>query len=239
MKNQSFLLAVTIVGCAVQANAASEQTFRANITGGGGDSGKCTIEVEVDDTAEVEVYGVEGRIRTLSGNPSTWRRFQCTSPLPRNPVDFRFRGIDGRGRVELIRDPRNSGGRAVIRIQDSQGGREGYTFDLEWRGGGAGYPGGGQREGGLVYPGGGGGNQYPVAEAMNVCKNAVREKARREYGVRDVEFTNINRDANPGRNDWIVGSFDGRGGRNRDRYSFSCSVNFRNGNVRSVDIRRR
>ena len=226
MKNQSFLLAVTMMGCALQASAESVQTFRANITGGGGDSGKCTIEVEVDDTAEVEVYGAEGRIRTLSGGPSIWRRFQCTSPLPRNPVDFRFRGIDGRGRVELIRDPRNGGGRAVIRIEDPKGGREGYTFDLEWRGGGG-------------YPGGGGGNHYPVAEAMNVCKNAVRERARQDYGVKDVEFTNINRDDNAGRNDWIVGTFDGRSGRNRDRYSFSCSVNFSNGNVRSVDVRRR
>jgi hypothetical protein len=55
--------------------------------------------------------------------------------LPRNPGDFRFRGVDGRGRVELVRDPSSSGGTAVVRIEDSKGGREGYTFDLEWRGG--------------------------------------------------------------------------------------------------------
>ncbi len=242
MKNRSFPLAATILVCVAQANAQSVQNFRANITGGGGDGGKCTVEVDVDDVAEVEVYGAEGRIRTLSGGPSIWRRFQCTSPLPRNPADFRFRGIDGRGRVELIRDPRNSGGRAVIRIEDPKGGREGYTFDLEWRGGG-GYPGGSYP--GSSYPGsggeyrGGGGNQYPIAEAMNGCKNAVRERARRDYRVRDVDFTNINRDDNPGRNDWIVGTFDGGDGRNRDRYSFACSVNFNNGNVRSVDVRRR
>ena len=48
MKNQSFLLAVTMMGCALQASAESVQTF----------------EVEVDDTAEVEVSGAEGRIRT-------------------------------------------------------------------------------------------------------------------------------------------------------------------------------
>jgi len=240
MKNQPFLLAVAILGFAVHADAQRVQTFRANITGGGGDHGKCTIEVEVDDAAEVEIYGTEGRLRTLSGNPSNWRRFQCTSPMPRNPGDFRFRGIDGRGRVELIRDPRDSGGRAVVRIQDSRGGREGYTFDLEWRGGDGGYPGGGYQGGGAGgYPNRGGGNRFAMADAMNVCREAVRERARRDYGVRDVEFTNVEADNNPGRNDWIVGSFDGRGGRNRDRYGFACSVNFNNGSVRSVDVRRR
>ena len=109
-------------------------TRRASIRGGGGDSGKCTIEVRVDDVAEVEIRGDTGRIHTLSGQPAQWVRFECTSPLPRNPVDFRFRGIDGRGRVNLIRDPNQTSGAAVVRIEDNKGGSEGYTFDLEWRG---------------------------------------------------------------------------------------------------------
>lgn len=109
------------------------QTRRAEIRGGGGD-GKCTIEVEVDDTAEVEIRGDVARLRTLSGHRAVWRRFQCNQPMPLNPASFRFRGIDGRGRQDLVRDPRN-GGVAVIRISDHKGGREGYTFDVEWRGG--------------------------------------------------------------------------------------------------------
>ncbi|MEO8130106.1 MAG: hypothetical protein ABJF23_09870 [Bryobacteraceae bacterium] len=241
MKNRLLLLPVTMLVFGLHANAQRVQNFRASITGGG-DHGKCTIEVNVDDTAEVEIYGTEGRLRTFSGSPATWRRFQCNEPMPRNPGDFRFRGIDGRGRVELVRDPRDNGGRAIVRIQDSKGGREGYTFDLEWRGGGGGYPGGGFPSGGNRgdgYPGGGGGNRYTAAQALNVCRNAVRDRAFRDYGVKEVDFTSINPDNNPGRNDWIVGTFDGRGGRNRDRYSFACSVNFSNGNVRSVDIRRR
>ena len=103
-----------------------------------GDRGKCTIEVNVDDVAEVEVTGDRARIRTLSGQPSQFRRFECNSIMPRMPGDFRFTGIDGRGRMTLIRDPRN-GGPAVIRIEDPKGGYEGYTFDLEWRGGSDGY----------------------------------------------------------------------------------------------------
>ena len=34
-------------------------TFRAQIRGGGGDRGKCTIEVEVDSVAEIEIKGDE------------------------------------------------------------------------------------------------------------------------------------------------------------------------------------
>jgi hypothetical protein len=109
-------------------------TRRASMTGSRGDRGKCTIEVDVDGAAEVEVLGDSGRLRTLAGQRALWRRMECSDPLPRNPVDFRFRGIDGRGNVELIRDPRQNRGIAVVRIEDSKGGREGYTFDLEWTG---------------------------------------------------------------------------------------------------------
>ena len=121
------LLALAIPGAAQQAR------MRANITGNAVD-GKCTIEVNVDGAAEVEVQGGEGRIRNLSGRGAAWRRFVCNGVMPANPVDFRFRGIDGRGDVQLLQDPRQSGGRIVFRVDDPQGGREGYTVDLEWRG---------------------------------------------------------------------------------------------------------
>jgi hypothetical protein len=121
----------------------------AEIRGGGGE-GKCTIEVEVDDVAEVEIVGPNAAIRTLNGSPATFRRFQCNQAMPNRPEQFRFKGIDGRGRQELVRSA-DDGGRAIIRIEDSKGGREGYTFDIFWRGG-SGY-GGGPRDGG---PRGGG-----------------------------------------------------------------------------------
>ena len=107
-------------------------TRRAEIRGGGGD-GKCTIEVEVDDVAEVEISGDTARLRTMAGRPANWRRFVCNRPMPPNPIDFRFQGVDGRGRQTLVRDPRN-GGAAVVRIEDREGGSEGYTFDIMWRG---------------------------------------------------------------------------------------------------------
>lgn len=126
-----------------------------DIRGGDGD-GKCTIEVVVDGVADVEVRGRDLTIRTLNGAPSTIRRFQCNQEMPANPYEFRFKGIDGRGRQDLVRQPAN-GRPAVIRIEDSKGGNEGYTFDIFWRGGG-GFSGGGgryNRPGRPGYNGGG------------------------------------------------------------------------------------
>jgi hypothetical protein len=110
------------------------ETRRAEIRGGGGD-GKCTIEVEVDGIAEVEIRGEEARLRTLTGSPATWRRFVCNQSMPFNPNDFQFKGIDGRGRQDLVRSPNGNRGIATIRIEDPKGGREGYTFDVMWKGG--------------------------------------------------------------------------------------------------------
>jgi hypothetical protein len=128
----SIFLGLTL--CIGVANA-QVATRRASIVGDRGGEGKCTIEVRVDISAEVEVNGDMGRIRTMGGQPANWVRFECTSPLPRNPIDFRFKGIDGRGNVNLIRDPMSGRGVAVVRIDDPKGGSEGYTFDLLWRGG--------------------------------------------------------------------------------------------------------
>jgi len=115
---------------------ANAETFSrtATIMGGGNrNGGKCTIEVVVDGAAEVEVRGSNATLRNLGGASPQWRRFECTSPVPPNPDNFRFSGVDGRGLQQLVRDPR-SGGAAVIRIEDPDSGPEGYTFDLVWGG---------------------------------------------------------------------------------------------------------
>jgi len=144
-KNQGFLIG--LAGGLVLATPIFAQrvdSYRAQIRGGG-DHGKCTIEVVVDGVAEIEIQGDQGRMRTLAGAPSTWRRMDCNQPLPPNPLDFHFSGVDGRGRQALLRDPSNNRGVAVVRIEDPDGGREGYKFDIEWRGAGGG---GGYRDGG-------------------------------------------------------------------------------------------
>src|SRR5690242_8528170 len=89
---------------------ARESSIRANIRGGGSpDSGKCTIEADVDGTAEVFVSGDSARIRTLGGQPAFLKRMDCTAPMPRNAADYQFSGVDGRGSQNLVRDPRSNG----------------------------------------------------------------------------------------------------------------------------------
>jgi hypothetical protein len=236
---------------------------RATITGGGnGDSGRCTVEVVVDGAAEIEIRGGNASLRDLSGQPPQFRRFECTGVMPPNPQNFRFSGVDGRGRQTLVRDPRN-GGSAVVRIEDPESGAAGYTFELTWGGNDRG-PGYDQR--GQTYPQPQNPGGYPdrgdnrdrynrgqndnrygesdrynqrftTDQAIRVCQDRVRDQAAERFNARDVDFRRTAMDDNPGRNDWVIGTFDVRRGYNRvDSYRFSCSVNFDTGRVRSADI---
>jgi hypothetical protein len=110
--------------------------FRARITGADGDRGLCTVEVDVDGSAEVEIRGDTGRLRTVSGASSTWLKLECNRPLPPNPVEFHFTGVDGRGSQLLLKEPKDNRGAALVRIDDPRPGRETYSFRVEWRGSG-------------------------------------------------------------------------------------------------------
>ena len=145
---------LVMVTLAVTAGFANAQTRKAAITGGGdAANGKCTVEVMVDGAAQVQVRGDTATLKNLNGQAPQWRRFECTSPMPANPADFRFAGVDGRGRQTLVRDPRNNRGTAVVQLEDPDSGAEGYTFDLFW-GSGPGYSSGFQGDrGGPNGPG--------------------------------------------------------------------------------------
>ena len=98
-----------------------------------------------------------------------------------------------------------------------------------------GYGGGG----GGYRPPLGGGNAFTAQQAINVAREAVADRARRDYGYRDVNFLQIGVDNNPGRSDWIMGTFEARRGQAGRQFRFSCSVDFSSGRVRSVDVVRR
>ena len=75
--------------------------------------------------------------------------------------------------------------------------------------------------------------------AIDSCRRAVEDRIRRD-GYDRVNIRSINVDDRPGRNDWVVGTADADA---RDRrggsFNFSCSVDLRDGDVRSVDVNRR
>ncbi len=144
----------------------SQSTITANITGGGG-SGKCTFEVRVDGVADVQIRNNQGYLQTRSGMQAQWVRLNCNQPLPRNPNNFRFQGIDGHGRQYLLKNPNSNNGIAVIRIEDNQRGMEGYTGDILWNGGnnnGGNYNGGWWNDNWNGGGSGGGNSQSPSGQ---------------------------------------------------------------------------
>ena len=252
------LCAISAVSLLSAAVNAQQMQRRAVITGGGGsaDRGKCTIEVVVDVAADVEVRGNTATLRNLSGGPPQWRRFECTSAMPSNPQNFRFAGVDGRGRQELTRDPRN-GGVAVVRIEDRDNGQEGYTFDLEWGGytsdsragqyepdnrrDSPGYR--RENEDSRYRPGWRDSDYYrrnahgfAAEEAVRVCQNSVYKTASSRFRRAELHFLLTRIDDNPGRQDWIVGAIDVHRSGRHERYNFSCSVDFNSGRVRTADL---
>lgn len=165
----SFLLTAALFLLLPSLYAQRTSSISARFTGDRNSSqGKCTFEVNVDGVAEVSVQGSRGTLRTLAGEPARWVRLDCNRPLPPNPRNFRFQGIDGRGRQTLVRDPNRNRGVAVVRLEDPKSGREGYTGDLIWD------------EGGYGNGGGGSGSRDP----REVCQ---REASRRyRVNTRDV-----------------------------------------------------
>jgi hypothetical protein len=225
-----WLLTMTAATVLVAPGHAQPAERQATFKGGGdSNSGKCTIEVYVDDSAEVEIRGDRAFLRTLTGQRAQWRRFECSGPMPRNPSEFRFQGIDGRGLQELVQDPRNGRGVAIIGIHDPKGGAEGYTFDIEWRGRGF-------ASGPADRPMGGRDRWDSPRDAVRTCRDAVRDRANQQYGLRDIDFRDLDANDNRGRNDRVVGSFNVRRGDYRDTYQFSCMVDPANGRVREVNI---
>jgi hypothetical protein len=260
--NARFLLSV-VTAAALAGSAGAQQRKATMVGGGNGNSGRCSAEVRVDGAAEVEIRGDMATLRDLSGQQPQWQRFECTGPVPAN-ANLRLTA-NGRGRVELAGSPQN-GGPAVVRIQDPEGGAQVYQFELSWNNGGQGYQSNDQRypTGAPAYannqPYQNGpaynpplterrdtdrrdwrdrGGRFTTDQAIQVCRDAVRDQAMRQFGTRDVNFRRINIDDEPGRNDWVVGMMEVRGGRGEEHLRFSCSVNFDTGRVRSAEIQPR
>lgn len=247
-------LTLTIMAVAIIAGPMAGQTYerRATLSGSGVNDGqgKCTVEVVVDGTTDVEIRGDRGILRNVTGGAPQWRRFECTGALPYNPADFRFSGVDGRGSQQLVRDPRTDG-IAVVRITDPQGGSHGYTFEVNWSGGST-YS--SQNRNDSVFDNSGNtnvtGRRISTDEAIRVCQDAVRQEAAQRFNTSDIEFRRTSVEDNRGRRDMVAGIFvtrnnsngndnygrqNGNSGR-QNAHRFSCSMNFNNGRLQAVQI---
>ncbi len=158
----------------------AQGTIQANVTGGNG-SGKCTFEIRTGGTAEVEIRGSQGRVRPISGGPAQWVRLKCNQPLPMRPNNFRFQGIDGRGRQTLVRDPNSNNGTAVVRIEDNRGSMQGYTGDIMWNGSSDPSNGSGWNNGGGWNGGGNNNGGNWSANVVPNCQRAIRNQVAKQY----------------------------------------------------------
>jgi hypothetical protein len=77
-----------------------------------------------------------------------------------------------------------------------------------------------------------------MARAIGMCQDSVTNRLNRN-GYQYVTFERTIPVNNPGPNDWITGTVTGKRGFGTTWFSFSCSVDFRSGTVRSVDVSRR
>lgn len=231
-------------------SAPAQDTIQAQITGGGG-NGKCTFEVRVDGVADVQIRGNQGYIQTRQGMRSQWVRLKCNQPLPRNPYNFRFSGVDGHGKQYMLKNPSQNNGVAVIRIEDNQNGYEGYTGDIFWSGGSNNGNGGGNGwwqddwNGGGGWGGSGGNNNNNWGNNNNNnwgnngwsnnvipnCQNDIRRKIQKDTGGASVNFNGSPRTSKAGSFVMVDGNGSGRAGNGNQRtFTYHCSMH-PNGNV--------
>ena len=238
-------LTLTFVAFATIVGPMAGQTLerRATLSGSGvsGGQGSCTVEVVVDGTTDVEIQGDRGVVRNVNGGAPQWRRFECTGPLPYNPTDFRFSGVDGRGTQQLVRDPQTDG-IAVVRITDPQGGSELYRFNISWSGGSINSTGRRRNRSDSIFDDSGNrgtGQRISADEAIRLCQDAVRQEAAQRFNSSDIVFRRTAIEDNPGGRDMVAGTFvvrDATTARRQNAHQFSCSMNFNNGRLQAVQI---
>ncbi len=153
----------------------------------------------------------------------------------------------------------------MVRIEDPEGGAQAYTFEITWGGGAvappAGQPRGGQwdqrdrqpdprygqpdardrqpdqRDRSWDQRDRQGDRRFTADQAVRVCQDNIRQQAAARFRTSNVIFQRTAIDDNPGRNDWVMGTFYiRRGYRGQETHRFACSVNFENGQVRSAQI---
>jgi hypothetical protein len=88
---------------------------------------------EIDGTSFIRIRGRQVQSQNQSGLPVQNQQFDFTDPLPNAPVQVVLAEVQGRGRVNLVQQPRPENNyTAVVRIDDSKGGKSPYSFILRW-----------------------------------------------------------------------------------------------------------
>ena len=107
---------------------------RSDDVGGGRDAGALRISAAVDDVVEIRIRGRRVDVVTRSGREVFNVRYDVRGAgLPAYAVPLDLRRYAGRGNAVIAQYPRDwNNWTAVIRIDDSRGGVDGYDLDLRW-----------------------------------------------------------------------------------------------------------
>ncbi len=107
---------------------------RSDDFGGRRDAGALRFSAGVDAVVEVRIRGRRVDYVTRSGREIENVRFDVRGAgLPQYAVPLDLRRLAGRGNVYISQYPREwNNWTAVVRIDDSRGGPDGYDFDLRW-----------------------------------------------------------------------------------------------------------
>jgi hypothetical protein len=71
--------------------------------------------------------------------------------------------------------------------------------------------------------------------AVENCKRAVGARVSRD-GYGGMDFGEVREEDRPGRADWVTGDLRATGPYGPERFRFSCNVDLRDGDVRSIDV---
>lgn len=210
-----------------------------------------TSAVLIDDEAEVSVRGETVQIRTLRGRDGRDAGSECNVPLPTRGVSgFNFQVLDRRGEIALLAEPSpRTGNSSVVRIRDSQSSEGRYHFRLTWNDQGysqndrGGFPGNNPRGRGYGRGGrwGSQGLRFGTDDAINMCGDAVRNNisSRLRFNYDNVEILNARPSNRGGWNGGIAGDAAVRRGSFSQLFTFDCQVDYSNGSIISLDVRRR
>src|SRR2546430_13044312 len=126
MKKLLFSIIAASAISIVPASAASYPRAASFTSNTAADSGQCTVEVVVPGEARVTVQRDSADLDRVSGRSPEWRRFECTSPMPKKPVEFRMETVSGRGTQELVHGAAHHRGKAIVYINDRGHGEDTY-----------------------------------------------------------------------------------------------------------------
>jgi len=221
MKKRNLLL--TFGACVAMGFAQTPYRHATLVNPGNTNEGRCTVSVSLDGAADIEIRGDNAQLRPVAGSQPQWQRFECTGPLPSSGTDLQLRALEGNGRMTLTHDS-DAGGVAVVKIDNPDHVDQLFTFDVFWR-----WP---ER----AYTSSDADRMVVDNDSVQACQNAVESRIRSD-GFRNVHFSGTSRDDN-GVSDWVTGTATANRTAGPRRFTFSCRVDSRSGQVRRLDVGR-